>query len=211
MARKGLTREVVMKAAEDLIKMRGYESFSINELARYLDVKPASLYNHVKSAEEIYTEVGLRAINGMSTAMNNAMIGKTKDDAIRALAISYRDYAHNNPGLYKVIMALPMIRDRVLNEAVPELMRPIMEALSVYKLTEKQAVHWQRILRSVMHGFVSQEESGYFKNPAANVDESYLLGVDSVILGIHRSQSEQCAENEKCQYAILKGVNAANV
>lgn len=199
MARKGLTREVIMEAAEDLIKNRGYESFSLNELARYLGVKPASLYNHVKSAEEIYTEVGLRAINGMSTAMNNAMVGKMQDDAIKALAISYRAYARNNPGLYKVIMALPMIKDRVLDEATPEIMQPIMQALSVYNLTEKQTVHWQRILRSIMHGFVSQEESGYFRHSAVNVDESYLFSVDSVIAGIHKTQCEYSADAHRAK------------
>ncbi len=194
MARKGLTREVLVEAAEELIRKYGYESFSLNELARYLGVKPASLYNHVKSAEEIYTEVGLRAINGMSTAMNNAMVGKKQDDAIKALALSYRTYAHNNPGLYKVIMALPMTKDKVLSEATPEIIRPIMQALSVYRLTEEQIVHWQRILRSVMHGFVSQEEAGYFRHSAINVDESYLLGVDNVIYGVQKARCKDSAD-----------------
>ena len=32
-----------------------------------------------------------------------------------------------------------------------------------YPIGEERRMHWQRVLRGVMHGFVSQEASGYVR------------------------------------------------
>ena len=42
MPRQGLNRENVIDAAIKLIEEKGYSNFSINELAKSLNVKPAS-------------------------------------------------------------------------------------------------------------------------------------------------------------------------
>lgn len=49
MIKKGLSSEIIYKAATNLVIERGYDNFSLRELAARLDVKPASLYSHVKN------------------------------------------------------------------------------------------------------------------------------------------------------------------
>lgn len=187
MSKRGLTHERVVHAAEEMIAESGYDNFSINELARRLGVKPASLYNHMKNAEELSTEIGLRAIKSLASAMDDATAGKEGDEAVWALAVSYRKFGHESPDLYRVIMSLPMTDNEVLIEATPEIVRPILDALSVYHLDELEKIHWQRILRSVMHGFVSQENAGFFNHYPASNEESYRMAVFAVIGGIHGS------------------------
>ena len=58
MPRQGLSQDVVLRAAVDLIEEGGLPHFSMGELARRLQVKPASLYNHVESLEQLLTLVG---------------------------------------------------------------------------------------------------------------------------------------------------------
>ena len=53
MPRQGLSQDVVLRAAVDLIEEGGLPHFSMGELARRLQVKPASLYNHVESLEQL--------------------------------------------------------------------------------------------------------------------------------------------------------------
>ena len=47
-------------------------------------------------------------------------------------------------------------------------------------------MHWQRILRGVMHGFVSQEAAGYFSHFPVNLEESYHLAIQCVIDGLNK-------------------------
>ena len=70
MPRQGLTRQVLIQAALHLIEERGYASFSMGELAKYLHVRPASLYNHIENLDTLYTEVGLAAISQMVSILD---------------------------------------------------------------------------------------------------------------------------------------------
>lgn len=190
MAKKGLTHETLVRTAEEMITEGGYDSFSINELARRLEVKPASLYNHMKNAEGLSTEVGLRAIKSLSSAMVEAAKGKKADDALLSLAIAYRTFAHENAYLYHVIMLLPMTDNEVLLQVTPEFVEPILNVLAEYGLSEEQRLHWQRILRSVMHGFVSQENAGFFSHYPIDSDKSYRMAITAVIDSIHMVQRD---------------------
>ena len=142
----------------------------------------------MKNAEELSTEVGLRAIKNLASEMDKAVKGKTADHALLSLAVTYRTFARKNPDLYRVIMALPMTDNEVLIRATPEYVEPILRVLSAYKLSEEQKLHWQRIVRSVMHGFASQENAGFFSHYPINSDESYRLAITALIDCIRRAQ-----------------------
>ena len=69
---KGLSSEIIFQAAAELVAEKGYDKFSLRELASRLGVKPASIYSHVKNADEISTAVGMRAIAQLSEALEKA-------------------------------------------------------------------------------------------------------------------------------------------
>jgi hypothetical protein len=48
-----------------VIEDKGYAAFSMGELAKSLNVKTASLYNHVESLDALFTDVGLAAVSQM--------------------------------------------------------------------------------------------------------------------------------------------------
>ena len=37
-----------------------------------------------------------------------------------------------------------------------------MEVLSGYALPQERVAHWQRVFRAILHGFIAQEDLGYF-------------------------------------------------
>jgi AcrR family transcriptional regulator len=69
MPQKGLTIDMITKSAAKLIEEKGYDQFSLRELATRLDVKAASLYNHVSGIKEISTAVGLFAIGQLNRVL----------------------------------------------------------------------------------------------------------------------------------------------
>ena len=48
MSRKGLSRDAIVDAAAALAEEKGMENLTLRELADALNVKPASLYNHLQ-------------------------------------------------------------------------------------------------------------------------------------------------------------------
>lgn len=190
MPRQGLTRQVLIQAALHLIEERGYASFSMGELAKYLRVRPASLYNHIESLDALYTEVGLAAISQMVGAEKEAIEGKSGDEALRALTDAYYTFATIHYELYMVIMKLPSSRNHVLEIAAGQIVEPIFQVFSFYHLCEEQKMHWQRILRSMMHGFIAHEQCGGFSHFPVHREDSYQLGIQCVIDGLHAAGKE---------------------
>jgi AcrR family transcriptional regulator len=182
---KGLSKTAVIDEAVKIIETKGYTAFSMRELAENLNVKTASLYNHVKGMDEIHTEVGLRAIQIFRQAQLDAITEKKGESAIREVAQAYRTFAKKHPELYKVIMSLRMVGDEVLDEASPHIVDPIVHALSFFSMKEEQIRHWQRILRSIMHGFIAQEEAGFFRVHPGSSDDSYQLAIQCFLDGLH--------------------------
>lgn len=194
MPRTGLTKQAIVDAAIQLIEEEGYSAFSMRELAKRLDVKAASLYNHVGSMDEVLAEVGAYAIGALNQMQFSAIEGVQKDAAIIALAMAYRKFAKERPALYEVIMSLHKTGKEVIEKTAHPITAPFMQVLSDYPLDSEQIMHWQRVLRSIMHGFLSQEEAGYFCHFPIDSNRSYALAIQCYVDGLNaavRKEGEQ--------------------
>ena len=193
MFHKGLNKEVLIEASKELIEENGIAAFSMRALAEKLGVKTASLYAHIESMDALFTEVGLSALNDQKSAQLADIEGKDGDAAIFALTESYRTFAKAHAALYQLIMQMPMGKDETLRAAAAMTAEPCMQVLKGYPIREERRMHWQRILRGVMHGFVSQEAAGYFSHFPVNLEESYHLAIQCVIDGLNK----EAAANER--------------
>ncbi len=190
MARQGLTRAGIIDAAIKMIESEGLHSFSLRELASRLHVKAASLYNHIRNMDELYTEIGYYAISELKKAQLGAIAGKERSEAIESLADAYYHFGKERPELYKVILSLPMVKNDAIHRAGFDIVEPIMTAMAGYRLTREQMMHLQRVFRSILHGFISQEEAGCFRQYPVDVEESYRMAVRGFILLLENSEKE---------------------
>lgn len=84
------------------------------------------------------------------------------DDVIKAIVESYRKFAMEHVELYTFIMKMPSSDDVVLKEAASMTAESFMKVLDDYHISDTSKMHWQRILRGLLHGFITEEQSGYF-------------------------------------------------
>jgi TetR/AcrR family transcriptional regulator, cholesterol catabolism regulator len=57
MSREKSKKQIIMEAAARLFRDKGYPATSMRDLADAVDLKASSLYNHIKSKEEILQEI----------------------------------------------------------------------------------------------------------------------------------------------------------
>ena len=162
MSAKGLTKEKIVAEAVAYIESTGHSSVSLHELARRLGIKTPSLYNHIKNTKELQYEVFGYAIDKFVVNQNAATKDKTKDSAVRAFAEAYYTFAAENKGLYRLIMSMPAEDDDRKKEMAVPLLDTVVQILSGYGLSDEAIAHWQRVFRAILHGFISQEDLGYF-------------------------------------------------
>lgn len=192
MGTRGLTKEIIIANAVEYIKEMEQPTISLHEIARRLGIKTPSLYNHIKNTTELRYEVYQYAINQFVDNQEEAIKGLYKDDAIKAFANAYHQFAMQNKGLYRLIMSIPSEDDdRAKDMAVP-LLDTVASILSKYELSSESIAHWQRVFRAILHGFVSQEYLGYFYYyNNVDLDKSRDVAVQCFLNGFHCELEEK--------------------
>ena len=188
MARKGLSKELIIDTAMTLVEEEGYTNLSMRNLAKRLDVKAASLYNHIKSTDDLNSEICIKIADDFFHAQKASMAGKSPQEAILALANAYRNLAKEKQKFYEIVVMLPNSTNEALYEKRKNLFFIVMEAVSKFNLTEEQKFFWQRTLRATVHGFASLENAGYFTIPTINNDEMYNAAILNIIKGMEADE-----------------------
>lgn len=186
MGAKGLTKEIIIAEAVALIEETGQSTISLHELARRLEIKTPSLYNHIKNTKDLRHEVFQYAMDQLVANQAAAIEGKQRDDAVKAFAEAYYQFAMENKGLYRLIMSMPQDNDDTEKEMAMPLLKTVMKLLSDYGLPDESVAHWQRVLRAILHGFISQEDLGYFYYyQEIDLKKSRDIAIQCFLNGLH--------------------------
>lgn len=185
MPRNGLNKQIILKNSIQLIEQNGFENFSMRELAKTLDINAASLYNHIENMDELLALISDYALEQLNEQEFSAIEGLDGEQAIFALARAYRDFAKTHSELYHTIMNIFKSHNPSIERSGMKITLPFFKILDGYPLNDDQKAHWQRIFRSILHGFVSQEEAGYFSHYPIDEEDTFLYGVQSFVDGLH--------------------------
>lgn len=173
MPKKGLSKEYITEVATELLEEKGYDKFSLREIAARLGVKPASLYNHISGLDEINMNIAIRASEIAGGMLKKAAEGKNPDDAFIDCAIAYRQFALENPELYKAYIRKPKLKNSEVMNAGFESFAPIRDIVLSYGLKKEDTLNFIRGLRAVMCGFIELSNNGYMQKGNVSKDTSY--------------------------------------
>ena len=176
MPRAGLDAEAVVGEAATLADAGGLHQLTLARLAAALGIRTPSLYAHIDGLDDLRARLGARGARELGAALQLAAAGRARGDALRAIALAYREYAHAHPGTYA---AMQIASDTdVFQAAGAAVVGLIVAVLRGYDLEGEPAIHAVRAIRSALHGFVSLEREGGFGLPI-NIDDSYdnLIGM----------------------------------
>lgn len=188
--RAGLDHEAILQAAEKLTNQHGLAGLTMVTLAAAVNVRAPTLYHYFDGLSGIKRSLALRGLREMSTWLGRAVMGKSGDAAIIALAYALHDFARAHPGLYEATTSAPEEADPEWQAAGAEVVDIGLRALSAYHLSSDDALHMVRILRSIVHGFVSLDRAGGFALPLDR-DETFRRLIDISLLYLHDRRSHQ--------------------
>jgi len=192
--RAGLDQASVVEAAVKLIDEEGIEQLSLGRLAERLGVRTPSLYNHVAGLSCLKHDLALYCLHDLLDRILRATVGKSRAEAIFALANAYRAYAREAPGRYALTVQAPDPGDQEVQALAQQLVDVVRAVLAPYRLSEEVAIHAIRGLRSIVHGFISLEVAGGFAMPV-DLDASFHWLINLFISGL--SQPTVTGEKER--------------
>lgn len=184
--RVGINLDAVVRAAAKIADDEGWDALTLARVAGKLRVRSPSLYNHVGGLEALRRELKLLVMRELNTALTRATIGKSRDDAVRALAVAYRAFVKRHPGTYAATMVAAPKNDPAVEAAAGHIVETLMSVLSGYGLDRREGIHAIRAMRSAVHGFAALEIAGGFGIPL-DVDKSFDWLVSSLLKGLSSS------------------------
>ncbi len=177
--RVGLDIDKVVDSAIRLADKGGLEELTLSQVAQEVGVRTPSLYEHVEGLPGLQRAIRLRGFQTMGQLISKATVGKSRDDAIRALAYEMRKFVRQHPALYESTVLTAVGDSKEVREAADEVLTTLNSVLASYGIMGKEAIHAARYLRSLLHGFFSLERARGF---GLNVDleESYGRVVETL-------------------------------
>ena len=184
--RSNLSKQTVVQAAADLINAEGLEALSLGRLAKELDIRTPSLYNHVDGLPGLMRELSILNARNLAECISEAAIGQSGPEAVKALMQAIRAYIKEYPGLYLSTLRASGTQPEADPQLEQEEARSVkvgMAVMASFGLEGDEAVHALRGLRSLVHGFATLEISGGFGIPL-DLDKSFSRLVDLFIVGL---------------------------
>jgi len=156
-----LSRDAIVNAALTFLDREGWDALTINALATQLGTKGPSLYNHVDSLDDLRRTVRMRVIDDILQMLSTVAAGRTRDDAVMAMASAYRSYASHHPGRYSAFTRMPLGGDDPeFTEASHNAAAPVISVLASYGLDGQDAFYAALEFWAALHGFVLLEMTG---------------------------------------------------
>jgi AcrR family transcriptional regulator len=157
----------------------GLQRVTISALAKRLGVAQPSLYKHLAGTEALQQHLAALAVRELGEVLGSAALGRSGDDALRALAGAYRRFALDHPGRYAATVRAPDPADEAHAEATEHVLGIVLAVLRGYSLEGADTIDAARMLRSALHGFAALEAAGGFGLPR-HVDRSFDRMVDAL-------------------------------
>jgi AcrR family transcriptional regulator len=191
MARAGLTADRLTQAAAELADEVGFENVTVTALARRFGVKDASLYSHIKNAQDLRVRTALLALAELADKVAAALAGRSGKDALVAFANAYRDYAKAHPGRYAATQ-LRLDPSTLAASAAGRHADMTRAILRGYQLPGPDQTDAVRLLHSTFHGFVSLESVFH---DADGIDASWSRALDALDVALRNWPSRGVGED----------------
>ena len=160
--RKRLNRQKVLIEAIELANVKGLENLNLHELAAALEIKPPSLYNHIKSLVDLKQGIAIEATRALVKRIKDNAVGKSGPEALRAMAWAYLKYVRDNPGMVSAIARAPDKENQEAMAIDKEFIDTGMAIMAGFKMEHTESIHALRAIRCAAHGFAVLElEQGF--------------------------------------------------
>jgi hypothetical protein len=124
--------------------------------------------------------MSVRIMDDLAERIGGAVLGRSADEAIRALMTAWREYVVEHPNRYSALVQTP---EPMVAQAGARLVDIMLAALRAYGMQDTEAIHAVRCLRAAMHGFAVLQAQNAFQRPE-KLDDTYDLLIHMVVTGL---------------------------
>ncbi len=195
MARAGLDKNLVIERAASLANETGLENITLKLIADEFNVQTPSLYNHIKSLEDLKKGLMLYGWKQLEEKLLLAVVGVSGYDAMRAMCYAFYEYATENPGVFNAMLWYNKFQDEETLNATKRLFTVLFKIMGTLSIPDETINHLIRTFRGFLEGYALLVNNGAFGNPIS-IRESFDLSVEVLMAGVRCLEVEQEKNNK---------------
>lgn len=161
-------REIV-RAARELLEQEGPDALSMRRIGDRIGIRASSIYEHLRDKQAVEAALISMGFEEQAELFTRAVHGSA--DPLAALTTAYRDFAHRQPHLYRLMTERPLRRDLLTPGVETAAATPLLNATGGD--LEQARAFW-----AFAHGMVILELNHRFP-PDADLTTTWRKGIDA--------------------------------
>jgi AcrR family transcriptional regulator len=181
--RKRLNLDAVVDEAALLCDEIGAEFLSLSALADRLGVRPPSLYNHIESLGDLYSQLSIKGLNALTDVVEEALAAESKQSPTEAIAVATRQFAKERPTLFQYATYRMHLGEDDRKRYGTRLLEITRDAYQKQTGASQPDEAAEYLLRCLIYGFIALENNGALQ-PAKDIDGLFNSIIEIADAGI---------------------------
>lgn len=132
------TRQAILKAATQLFAEKGYENFSLRQVAEAIGYTPTTIYLYFQNKDDLLFQTAIQGFKTFGEMLQTAYDGgKNPLERMQAIGRAYVDFGLEHPVHYRLMF---MQRGEFLLEKSPEGAEPIIDSFGILETTLQECI-----------------------------------------------------------------------
>ncbi len=150
-AKKQITKEMILKAALNLLKRRGFEAVNIKELAKELNCSTQPVYLSFSGMEELRSDLIPLAVKEFEEIMKK----DSKHGVVCLYDLEYVQFAKKEPKLFCFLFMRANAFSETKRILLPIIEQSITDFMNIYHISHEEADYLHDHLWMHTHGIAS--------------------------------------------------------
>jgi AcrR family transcriptional regulator len=174
--------DAIVKAGRAIVESDGIDGLTMQSIAARVGVRAPSLYKRIRSRNDLLRLVGNDAASDLTRRLDAAATTADPRRDLEALARTFRDFAHRNPGAYSLLFA------RLPDDARADPEWNLKASAAILKAAERlagtdDALEAARTVVAWANGFIAMELAGAFRL-GGDVDRAFDYGIERLTTAV---------------------------
>lgn len=175
----------VVAAGRQILEREGLTALTMQRVAAAVGVRAPSLYKRVTGRDDLVRLILEDIALELTAALDQAATTGDPRQDLRALANTFRTFAHARPAAYALLFA-PHPADGIARATTDRSSAAVLRTAAALA-GQDRALPAARTIVAWAHGFVSMELAGAFQL-GGDVDEAWRFGLDRLTETLGRSR-----------------------
>lgn len=183
MSKNNISDELIVQTSALIVNKIGLDNLSLKIIAKELNIKPPSLYNHISSLDEIKYRLMVFGWKQMEEEMIDSVVGVSGYEALKSMCNAFYNYATNNKGVFTAMLWYNKYESEEREKATKRLFHILFKIMKPLNINDDHINHIIRTLRGFLEGFSLLVNNNAFGHPIS-IKESFDLSLEIIMNGI---------------------------